>query len=125
MTKTLGTEIRRLRQEADYTLRHFAGKILEISPAHQSDIEHGRRLPSDDLLRKIVDRLAHVGASLEELKKLDARIDPDLGEWIARTPEASQMLREVRDAKKSPKEVLNELKKLLESDRKKGQDESQ
>ena len=94
MKKTLGKAIKELRQKADFKLREFASKV-GISPAHQSDIEHGRRLPSDEKLRVMATLLSHVGGSYEEFKKLDTRIDPDLGDWISNTPEASEMLREV------------------------------
>jgi transcriptional regulator with XRE-family HTH domain len=115
MTKLLGQEIKRLRREADMTLRAFA-TAARTSPAHQSDIEHGRRLPSDELLRRIADKLAHVGGSYEQLKRLDGRIDPELSEWIKQTPEAGQMLREVRDSKKLPRNVLEKLRELLGPD---------
>jgi transcriptional regulator with XRE-family HTH domain len=69
MNKTLGNRIRELREKKDFSLREFAKKV-ENSPAHISDIELGRRNPSDELLHKISSIL---GESVEELRKYDAR----------------------------------------------------
>jgi transcriptional regulator with XRE-family HTH domain len=123
MKKTLGQEILRYRQKAELTLRAMAKKA-KISPAHQSDIEHGRRLPSDDLLKRIAEILGNVGATYEDFKKLDTRIDPELSDWISKHPEASQMLREIRASKESPKEVLERLKEILKAEEKKRKNES-
>ena len=124
MKKTLGSSIKEFRQKAELTLRGFAEKA-SISPAHQSDIEHGRRLPSDEKLKVMAKLLSHVGASYEEFKKLDTRIDSELGEWVANTPEASEMLREVKKSKINPQEVLKKLQELLKSVEDEGEDESQ
>ena len=112
MTRTLGTEIRRLRLEAGVTLRGFAKK-LGHSAAHQSDIEHGRRMPSEDVLRRIVDELSEVGATLEGLQELDTRIDPDLEKWIKDHPAARAMLRESKASGRSAKELLDEFRRQV------------
>lgn len=68
--KTLGQHIRELREEKDISLREFAKKIGDLSAAFVSDVELGRRFPSDDVLG----RMAHVlGVRCEELKKYDTR----------------------------------------------------
>jgi transcriptional regulator with XRE-family HTH domain len=67
--ETLGTRIRKLREAKDISLREFARRI-GISAAFISDIELGRRYPSDDMLLKIAVELE---ADVEELKKLDTR----------------------------------------------------
>jgi len=70
MKLTLGSKIRSLREEKDFSLREFAKKLGGISAAHISDVELGRRYPSDSLLVKI----AHVlGVSVDELTKHDSR----------------------------------------------------
>lgn len=69
MTKTLGHRIRELREEADFSLRELADK-LSISAAHLSDIELGRRFPSDDLLKRIAKELKQ---PIEELHGFDQR----------------------------------------------------
>ena len=70
MKKTLGQRIRELREEHDLSLREFAKRLGGLSAAHLSDIELGRRYPSDELLRKMAVEL-HV--SLDELQSYDTR----------------------------------------------------
>jgi len=117
MSHALGTEIRRLRTKAGFTLRGFA-KRIGISAAHQSDIEYGRRLPSENVLKAIASNLANVGASYDKLKELDTRLEPELEQWMQQTPGLGEMLREVRASNKSPQEVLRQLKKVLEEEKK-------
>ena len=115
MNKTLGNEIRRLRLEADFTLREFARK-LGISAAHQSDIEHGRRMPSEKVLRDTASALAHVGASYEALKELDARLGSELEEWVRKNPGVRQMLRTAKSSGKPVHELLRDFKEMLEKE---------
>jgi transcriptional regulator with XRE-family HTH domain len=67
--KTLGERIRELREEEDLSLRE-AAKKLELSAAFLSDVELGRRFPSDDVLGRIAKLLDQ---SVEELKAFDTR----------------------------------------------------
>lgn len=67
--KTLGERIRELREALDFSLREFA-RLLKISAAFLSDVELGRRFPSDELLEKIAKRLRTTTA---ELSKYDSR----------------------------------------------------
>ena len=43
MKKTLGVRIRELRDQRDLSLREFARRLGDVSAAHLSDIELGRR----------------------------------------------------------------------------------
>lgn len=70
MDKRLGGKIRELREEKDMSLRELAKKLDGGSAAHLSDIELGRRLPSESLLRQLAEKL---GVGYEELEVLDAR----------------------------------------------------
>jgi transcriptional regulator with XRE-family HTH domain len=70
MDKRLGERIRELREEKDISLRELAKKLEGGSAAHLSDIELGRRLPSEGLLRQLAKEL---GVEYEELDVLDAR----------------------------------------------------
>jgi transcriptional regulator with XRE-family HTH domain len=70
MSKSLGDRIRELRNKKDISLREFAKK-LEHSAAHISDIELGRRHPSESLLEKIA---ALLGEPLEKLRAYDSRV---------------------------------------------------
>jgi len=115
MSQDLGPEIQRLRTEAGFTLRGFA-RAVGISAAHQSDIERGRRMPGEEVLRAMARELAAVGGTYEHLKALDARINQELQDWAESTPEVAAMLRSVRDSGRSPREVLDELRQLLDAD---------
>ena len=67
--KTLGERIRELREQKDLSLRDLAKKI-EKSAAFLSDIELGRRYPSDEVLSDMAQAL---GTSLEDLRSHDTR----------------------------------------------------
>jgi len=108
MSRTLGTEIRRYRTEAGCTLRDFAKK-LDISAAYQSDIEHDRRRPPDPLLKKMVGLLRSFGADFDTLRQLDTRLDPDLKVWASATPGVREMLRQVRDSGRDPREIIRKI----------------
>lgn len=112
MAHELGPEIQRLRTAAGFTLRGFA-RAVGISAAHESDIERGRRMPSEDVLRAMSRELIGVGGSYDYLKSLDARIGQDLQDWAQRTPEVAAMLRTVRDSGRSPAKVLDDLRRFL------------
>src|SRR5258708_15019662 len=67
--ESLGQYMRRRRDELDLSLREFA-KRLDCSAAFISDIELGRRHPSEKVLAEIA-RLLDV--KLEELQAMDER----------------------------------------------------
>src|SRR5438874_13169256 len=69
MNKTLGERIRELRESLDLSLRELAEKI-DVSAAFMSDVELGRRYPSENVLRDIAKSL---GTSVEDLQKYDTR----------------------------------------------------
>lgn len=71
--ESLGTYIRRLRDERDISLREFA-KRLKVSAPFVSDIELGRRHPSDEVLEKIAESL---GVDVQELRARDTRAPID------------------------------------------------
>ena len=67
--KTLGERIRELREERDFSVRELAKK-LKVSAAFLSDVELGRRHPSDDVLQRLASELK---TKADELKKFDER----------------------------------------------------
>ena len=67
--KTLGELIRELREERDLSLRELATKI-EVSAAFMSDVELGRRHPSDKHMAAVARAL---GTSLEDIQQCDTR----------------------------------------------------
>ena len=61
---SLGQRLHALRDKADLSLRELAKKV-GISPPFLSDIELGRRFPSEEILLKLA---AALEVSLEDLK---------------------------------------------------------
>lgn len=116
--ETLGQEILRLRTRAGFTLRGFAERI-KVSAAYQSDIEHDRRRPSDEVLRRMAHELRLVGATYEALDKLNTRLERDLQQWVANTPAVRQMLREVKKSGKDPRDIVRQLQDDAKRERRK------
>jgi len=109
---TLGLEIRRLRNTSGQTLRGLA-RTVGVSAAHLSDIEHDRRRPSKELLKKIVLELQSSGATNAGLDRLDTRFESDLQEWAAATPEVRMLLRTVKESGLPVAEVLKTLERII------------
>ncbi len=109
----LGPEIRRYRTEAGLTLRGLAA-ILEVSASHLSDIEHGRRRPSEALLRRIARALRKSGATFASLEHLATGLDPDIREWAASTPGVRKLLRTLKQSGERPLDILPALEKVVE-----------
>src|SRR5438093_1493587 len=113
----LGEEIRRLRLLAGLTLRGLAAD-LGISAAHLSDIEHNRRRPSENLLRRITHELRDVGATFESLERLATGIDPEAREWVTSTPGPRAVLRRVVESGLDPEDLLRTLERIIARKRK-------
>jgi len=111
--ESLGRELRRLRLLADIPLRRFAA-LVDVSAPYVSDIEHGRRRPSEEVLRRMAKALKSAGATFERLDRLNSRIDPDLQEWISETPAVRHMLRQVMESGENPLDVIRRLEQDAE-----------
>lgn len=66
----LGDRLRTLRNDRDMSLRELAKELGDVSAAHLSDIEFGRRHPSDALLNKLA---TFFDVELDDLRQLDPR----------------------------------------------------
>jgi transcriptional regulator with XRE-family HTH domain len=99
----LGPFMRRRRDELDISLREFA-KRLDCSAAFISDIELGRRHPSEKVLAQIA-RVLDV--KLEELQAMDERapID-DIKRLTQNDPRYALAFRTMIDRKVSAEELL-------------------
>jgi len=107
--KTLGERIREIRQQKDLSLRELAKK-LALSPAFLSDVELGRRFPSDDVLAKIA---KHLDQSVEELKAFDTRPPMEaLKRLTSSNPLMGVALRRVVEKKVSASDLIELLKKV-------------
>lgn len=113
--ESLGAAIRRLRLQADYTLRGFA-ELIGISAAYLSDIEHDRRVPTDEVLRRIADALGRrVAVTFETLQRLSTRLGSDVEQMVQQTPEVGQLLREVKQSGRPVGDVIRDLQRHLRS----------
>lgn len=104
MATTLGDFIRDKRDALDLSVREFARKLGDVSPAHVSDIENSRRFPSDDLLRRIAQSL---GVPHTELQNLDPRPPIEkLRRMVQKDPTYGIALRKLTEKKVSSDDLL-------------------
>jgi transcriptional regulator with XRE-family HTH domain len=104
MKMTLGEKIRELRENKDISLREFAKKIGDVSAAHISDIELGRRFPSDSLFLKIA---ALLEVSVDELQQYDNRAPVDeIKRLVQSDPAFGFAFRKLVDKKISPEDIM-------------------
>jgi transcriptional regulator with XRE-family HTH domain len=103
---SLGQRLRELRDKADLSLRELA-KIIGISPPFISDIELGRRFPSEEILKKLARAL---DVSLEDLKQYDNR-EPiaDLRRLMDSNPKLGFAFRTAMEKVKSGELTADEL----------------
>lgn len=114
MTKTLGDRIRELREEKDLSLRELAKKI-KVTPPFLSDVELGKRFPSDENLALIADEL---DTSLESLKQFDTRLPvEEMKRKAAQNPELGVLFRKMVDL--SPEKIRELLNSRTEGEEKK------
>ena len=103
MNKTLGERIRELRESLDISLRELAEK-LKLSAAFQSDVELGRRYPSEKVLGELATALK---TSVEDLKKYDTRAPVEgLKKLASSNPAYGLAFRTIVDKKINPDELL-------------------
>ena len=113
--KTLGQRIRERREELDLSLREFA-KQLKCSPPFVSDVEHGRRFPSEPMLEEMARLLtldvtelkAHdPRAPLDEIKRMTER-DPAYAfafrTLVGKNLTSEELLRLARQGRTAPKD---------------------
>lgn len=106
--KTLGERIRELREKQDLSVRELA-KRIHVSPPFLSDVELGRRHPSDEVLGKLAKEL---GTTVADLQKHDARPPvQELKRMAASNPAMGFALRKMVDEGVSPEDLLEFLKK--------------
>jgi transcriptional regulator with XRE-family HTH domain len=104
MNKTLGDKMREMRETQDLSLRELAKKLGDVTAAHLSDIEFGRRHPSDDLLIKLA-RFFKV--SEDELRSYDTRPPvEDLKRLVQGNPAFGFALRKLVDKEITPEDIL-------------------
>lgn len=107
---SLGEKIKELRTKLGISLRELSRRS-NISAAHMSDIELGRRYPSDEALDRLAKELK-VDAS--DLRQLDTRESlGDLKRMMVANPSWGLAFRKMAEGSKSgsltPEEVLRKL----------------
>ena len=114
----IGPSIRKRRDELDMSLRDLAKK-LDCSPAFISDVELGRRYPSDKLLIE----MAHIlKIKVEELRKKDVRPPIEEIKRVTRNdPTFALAFRTVIDKNISADDLLKFVKQK-EAEEKKGKE---
>ena len=112
---SLGEAIRDLRQKSDLSLRELAKKA-KISPPFLSDIESGKRYPSDDTLADLSKILK---VSFDELKKYDHRDSvSDLRKLIESNPRLGFAFRTAVSEYKQGKLSIDELERRVKGRKK-------
>ena len=113
--KTLGERIRELRGERDSSLRELAQK-LEVSPAFLSDVELGRRYPSEKVLIKMAKSL---GVTVDDLRTHDTRAPlEDLKRITINNPTFAVALRKMVDTNLSAKQLESLIQKISDKEKK-------
>ena len=104
MLHTLGQKLRELRESRGLSLRESARRLDGISAAHLSDIELGRRFPSDELLTKLAKLLK---VPMEELRQYDHRTPVEqLRRLVQADPAFGFALRALVDKQVTPDEIV-------------------
>lgn len=102
--QTLGDRLRELRNKADLSLRELARELGVVTAAHLSDIEFGRRYPSDDLLQRLA---TFFKVPLEDLRKLDSRPPiEEIKQAARRDPRFGYAFRRLVDQNVSASDIL-------------------
>ena len=107
--KTLGQRIRELREAKDLSLREFGKQLGSLSAAFLSDVELGRRHPSDSVLAEMARCL---GTTVNDLKKHDSRPPVEELKRLSRAdPAFGFAFRKLVDKDVSPEDLLKFLEK--------------
>lgn len=115
MARTLGERIRELREKEDLSLREFAKKLGGLSAAFLSDIELGRRHPSDKVL---ADMARVLKTSVEDLRSYDTRPPVEEIKRLANSdPTYGLALRKMINNNISPEEIIEFIEKKSRPER--------
>src|SRR4051794_8409056 len=93
--QTLGEVIRRARKDKNLTLRDLASR-LDLHYAYLSDVESGRRTPSEDVLKDIA---KHLRLDFEYIMALAGRLGERGNRYLMRHPKATLLLLRISRAK--------------------------
>lgn len=109
---TLGEQIRHARIAKGLPLRELARR-LEKSPSYINDIEHDRRIPSEEVLVKIA---AKLDLDIDRILAAAGRVGGEAEEYMKSNPTAGILFRKVSDAgldEKGLKRLLDQAEKMI------------
>jgi transcriptional regulator with XRE-family HTH domain len=92
MTTELGDVLRDARREQGWSLKELGEKLESprskggLSPQYLNDLEHGRRTPSEDILKQLATVFK---LEVETLRALAKRTSPDVEDYLMRHSGAS------------------------------------
>jgi transcriptional regulator with XRE-family HTH domain len=107
---SVGEIIREARVSQGLKLRELA-KRMDIAPSYLSDIENERRVPSEELIRKIA---SHLSLDFDDLMARTGKLGGRTDRYLRRTPEAGVLFRKLSESNFPPDEVK---KLIVEVDR--------
>ena len=91
----VGDTIRKARYRSGYSLRALAG-LLKIAPAYLSDIETGRRTPTERVLRGVS---AKLDVDFDLLMRQAGRLQETARQYILREELAGRIVQRMAEAK--------------------------
>lgn len=112
----LGDVLREARLAADVSLRELA-KQLDLAPSYLSDIENGRRVPAEDVLKRLAE---HLGLDFADLMARAGRLGDDAERYLRRHPAAGVLMRRISSARLSDDDLAKLVREADELARRKG-----
>jgi transcriptional regulator with XRE-family HTH domain len=112
-SKSLGDLIREARTPKG-SLRDFAKK-LDITPSYLSDIENDRRIPAEEVLRRIAELLE---LDFDELMAKAGRFGEDAERYMRKHPTVGVLFRKLSESKAPDDDLAKLLRKAEELARK-------
>lgn len=120
MSSSLGDQIREARVSADLTLRELARR-LDRAPSYINDIEHNRRIPSEEVINDIA---AALQLDADRLLSSAGRVGSEAVSYMQSNPTAGVLFRKVSGANLSEKDLESLLKQADKLIDKRGQEGS-
>lgn len=108
MVAKVGEMVRAGREASGLSLRRCASDV-GLPPSYLSDIENGRRLPSERALELLA---AHLDLDVERLHACSGRVSSDLKRWLETNPQVRDALDSLRAADVSPGQIRKHLQPL-------------
>lgn len=121
MANSFGEYLQAARNAAGFKLREFA-KLVGIAPSYLSDIENDRRVPSEDVLRKLARELK---LDMTELLGRAGRMGDVVERYVQSQPVAGVLFRKIADGRLDDQQIQKLMKQTeaMAAGKKKGEGE--